>query len=187
VIPRKSSRRHPNFWRLSIRIGTLESFVASTSTSHSHHTPQHPSSINNNIATISSRTTHLHLHFTKGVSPIHRCHHLATTSLISICLLTFDRRIACTRSGAGTVATDNSSIWAGESRPSALWIASLTSCPHYSPSPASHHSLFCRAPSPTSARVNTRIEIQLDSTIFSLLPCNRTSPSPPRSKESYHP
>jgi hypothetical protein len=183
VIPRKSSRRHPNFWRLSIGIGTLESFVASTSTSTTLH----------NILPRSTTTSRQPAReqpiytFTKGVSPIHRCHHLATTSLISICLLTFDRRIACTRSGAGTVATDNSSIWAGESRPSALWIASLTSCPHYSPSPASHHSLFCRAPSPTSARVNTRIEIQLDSTIFSLLPCNRTSPSPPRSKESYHP
>jgi hypothetical protein len=141
VIPRKSSRRHPNFWRLS----TLED---------SSPPPQHPSS-NNNISTTSSTTTIYAS--ARGASRIHRRHHLATTSLISICLLTFDRRKHAIRGGD---CRDNNSIWAGESGPSALWIASLTSCPHYSPSP--HHiiAFFCRAPSSTSARVNTRIEIQ---------------------------
>jgi hypothetical protein len=84
VIPRKSSRRHPNFWRLSIINGTF-----SLQPSPQPNPPQHPSSINNITKTTSTATIYA---YAEAVSQIYRRHHLATTSLISICLLTFDRR-----------------------------------------------------------------------------------------------
>jgi hypothetical protein len=164
VIPRKSLSLHPNLWRLSRR------FVVSTSflDQQHHETSDHYDNDDLRQSRIADTPS------------------LASRDNIADLNLPTHLWSARARDpGRGLSRQQQHLGWRGKT------VCSLDSFIDFFSSllsiTASHHSLFCRAPSPTSARVNTRILNQPDSTILSLLPCNRTAPSPPRSKESYHP